>query len=144
MNPLIRSDKATMPFIARNYDKNPAAPLDKDKWVDDGKGNELGQCVSLVKFLIPELRGVSASHGWTKGLPAFGNGAIQPGTAIATFNAAGHYFGHAAIYVSQDAEGMTVIDQWVTPPAKAIGSRQLKADPKHTGKNNAKNYYVVE
>jgi hypothetical protein len=92
MNPLIRSDKATMPFIARNYDKNPAAPLDKDKWVDDGKGNELGQCVSLVKFLIPELRGVGASHGWTKGLPAFGNGAVQPGTAIATFNAAGHYF----------------------------------------------------
>ena len=30
------------------------------------------------------------------------------------------------------------------PLDKAIGSRQIKADPKHTGKNNAKSCYVVE
>jgi hypothetical protein len=30
------------------------------------------------------------------------------------------------------------------PLDKAIGSRQIRADPKHTGKNNAKSCYVVE
>jgi len=46
-----------------------------------------------------------------------------------TLNAAGHYFGHAATYVSQDAEGMTVIDRWMTSPAKAIYLDATETEP---------------
>lgn len=41
-----------------------------------------------------------------------GNFNLVPGTAIATFDANGHYNGHAAIYLGQDATGIKVVDQW--------------------------------
>jgi hypothetical protein len=67
-----------------------------------------------------------------------------PGTAIATFNEFGKYYGHAAIYVSQNGEGITVYDQWVALPGpKAVGPRTLRWGA-HGIANNGDNFYVVE
>ena len=60
-----------------------------------------------------------------------GDTALPPGTAIATFDATGRYANHshgnhAAIYLSQDASGIRVIDQWNRRNAQGkIVSQQL-------------------
>lgn len=79
---------------------------------------------------------------------------IEPGTAIATFDANGRYpmtdppGRHAAIYVSHDANGITVVDQWAggrvpkpTPGERVIAYR----GPALTDwQNNGDYYYVIE
>jgi hypothetical protein len=66
------------------------------------------------------------------------------GTVIATFNAAGTYEGHAAIYVSQTSDGVNVYDQYVTPPSpKAVGPRTLRWGAPGNS-NNGDKFYVVE
>jgi hypothetical protein len=71
-----------------------------------------------VKKVCPTLPETSL---WKKGLPVKDNKKISVGTVIATFNTAGKYEGHAAIYVSQDPTGISVYDQYVTPPSpKAV------------------------
>ncbi len=78
------------------------------------------ECVALVRALT----GAPPARTWSAGQPVRGN-AIQPGTAIATFDVAGHYSSstdgssHAAIFISQDETGITVFDQWRGHPAKA-------------------------
>ncbi|HKQ26685.1 MAG TPA: BPSL0067 family protein [Burkholderiales bacterium] len=68
----------------------------------------------------------------------------MPGTVIATFDSSGRYEGHAAIYVSQSAEGVSVYDQYVTPPTpKAFGPRLLRWGARGNS-NNGDNFYVVE
>lgn len=71
-----------------------------------------GQCVAFVQACA----GTPASSLWKAGVKVRG-GNIAIGTAIATFNTEGVYENkstgnHAAIYVSQDAKGITVWDQW--------------------------------
>jgi len=69
---------------------------------------------------------------------------IVAGTVIATFDANGHYKGHAAIYVSQDATGILVYDQYVTPPSpKPVGPRVLRWGAKGNS-NNGDNFHVVD
>lgn len=70
------------------------------------------QCVTLVKHYA----GARAASLWREGLAVKGNMTLKPGTAIATFvegkyqsNATGN---HAAFYVSQNANGIIVVDQW--------------------------------
>jgi hypothetical protein len=74
-----------------------------------------GQCVAYVEAAA----GAPLTSQWTQG--AVVRGADLPsGTAIATFvngsypNAATG--NHAAIYLSQDADGLNVWDQWVGQP----------------------------
>lgn len=71
-----------------------------------------GQCVALVK----EYAGAPASSMWRAGAAVRGDMMLKKGTAIATFvdgrypnNGTGN---HAALYVSQDAVGIWVVDQW--------------------------------
>ncbi len=146
-----------MPYVSANYANNALAPL--GKWTcaptsslapfDDvppaakTKGVDLcGQCVSYVKKVCPSL---PATTSWSKGLLVKNNTKILPGTVIATFNSAGKYEGHAAIYVSQSAGvGISVYDQYVTPPnPKAVGPRTLRWGA-HGISNNGDNFYVVE
>lgn len=128
-----------MAFISVNYDHNPAAHF--GQWV--GTPPYYGECVSYVKSVVPSL---PATSHWRKGPLVKGNLAILKGTVIATFNADGHYHGHAAIYESQELRGpvagINVVDQWITPPPKPIGRRMLRFGA-HGNSNNGDNFYVV-
>ncbi|OOG64541.1 CHAP domain-containing protein [Rhodanobacter sp. B04] len=145
-----------MAYTSINYASNLNAPVGKwvcaptsrlgpfDQAPMDGqtRGTDLcGQCVSYVKKVCPSL---PVTSQWRKGAAVRNNANIASGTVIATFNASGHYEGHAAIYVSQNAAGVLVYDQYVTPPSpKAIGPRVLRWGA-HGRSNNGDNFYVVE
>jgi hypothetical protein len=72
-----------------------------------------GQCVALVQHWA----GAPSTSTWTQGIKVKGNGhLIAKGTVIATF-VDGHYpnhasGNHAAIFLSEDANGIRVMDQW--------------------------------
>src|SRR5258708_3409608 len=76
-----------------------------------------GQCVAFVEA----ASGAPLTSSWNKGTKVRGN-AVQKGVAIATFDANGKYgnhtdgTSHAAIYISQDAVGIQVWDQWLAQP----------------------------
>lgn len=145
-----------MAYVATNYKTHPKAPV--GQWVcsptvtlgpfstaptDKAAGpNYCGQCVSYVKTVCPTL---PATGSWVKGDAVKDNKDILPGTVIATFDDKGKYLGHAAIYVSQNEEvGISVYDQWVTPPSpKAIGPRTIKWNGAGTV-NNGNCYFVVD
>lgn len=143
-------------YVSTNYKTNPAAPM--GQWVctrTSSKGpyettppsdvtgtpDFCGQCVSFITTVCPTIP-VNTSH-WKKGALAKGNKDIRSGTAIATFDSNGRYYGHAAIYDSQNTLGLTVIDQWVTPPAQPIHQRLLRFGA-HGNSNNGDNFYVIE
>ena len=145
-----------MPHISANYKTHPFAPT--GQWVctrtsklgpyashpaanTRSNPDYCGQCVSYVSTVCPTIP-VSTSS-WKKGVQVKGNTTIAEGTAIATFNAQGKYQGHAAIYVSQDQEGITVYDQWITGSGKAIGQRKLRFGA-HGVSNNGDGFHVVE
>lgn len=98
---------------------------------------------------------------WTRGVLVWHNKGLAHGTAIATFDAGGRYgnhldgSSHAAIYLSQDIHGITVLDQWMdvrTDPATKIKVRvpqnvhQRLIRPGHPGVkpvNDATKFYVI-
>jgi hypothetical protein len=91
----------------------------------DTKGAFIGvnqECVALVR----ELTNAPRSTTWRAGSTARGNQTLQPGMAIATFDADGHYSGHTAIYLGQDATGIFAYDQWRghAPSVRHIAFRQ--------------------
>jgi hypothetical protein len=125
----------SMPYVSQNYDSNPAAQL--GTWVGDPPYH--GQCVSYVKAVTPAL---PATSEWGKGDLVKGSLNLVKGTVIATFDADGHYFGHAAIYEGQTSKGINVVDQWITPPAQPIHRRLIRFGA-HGISNNGDNFYVV-
>ena len=127
-----------MPYVSNNYASNTNAPIDANTWV--GEAPYYGQCVSYVKFVTPEL---PQTPIWRKGSQVKGNFKILRGTVIATFDANNHYSGHAAIYEGQNAAGINVVDQWITPPAQPIHRRMLRFGA-HGNSNNGDNFFVVE
>ena len=108
--------------------------------VDDGKGNFKGECVSLVKKHIT----MPQTSKWRMGMLVRG-GKIKEGTVIATFFDGKSYKGHAAFYVSQDGDGITVVDQY--QGLQKIQTRKIrfkgKSDTKD-GVNDGDSYSVVE
>ncbi len=95
-----------------------------------------GQCVALVQA----ASGAPLTSFWRKG-PKIkpGSKKIPSGTAIATFNSKDLYANqatgnHAAIFVSVDANGIVVVDQWAS--LKAPARRTLKF---RGGKGSASN-----
>jgi hypothetical protein len=116
-------EKTHLAYVSGNYQNNPVAPIDVGKWVADPQGKEYGECVSYVKSVTA---GLPAARSWKKGVPVKGNPNIQPGTVIATFDTAGKYHGHAAIYESQDKDGLHVVDQWIFPPPKPVHRRLIR------------------
>jgi len=117
-------------------------PFDEVPEVADTKApNYCGQCVSYVKQVCPSL---PPTILWSQGAPVKGNTDISSGTVIATFNSAGKYWGHAAMYVSQDAAGIAVYDQYGAPPSpKEVGPRLLRFGASGDV-NNGDKFYVVE
>lgn len=146
-----------MPHIAVDYDKSTEAPV--GKWVcapgsdlgpfDEAptenllQPNYCGQCVSYVKRVCPSLRN-TATLNWKKGDLAKGNENIKQGTVIATFDKNDKYFGHAAVYVSQDKTALYVYDQYIYgSKPKGVGPRPLRF--KAVGAvNDGDLFYIVD
>lgn len=147
-----------MPYVSENYDNNRNAP--KDHYVCDPHSplgrtkfkksepptkeqqtapNYCGGCVAFVKQVCPQL---PQTKLWQQGVQVRGNPSIKPGTVIANF-VEGKFHGHAAIYVSQDPNGIHVYEQFIEPP-KPIGPRLIKWDPKQSAANDGNKFYIVE
>jgi hypothetical protein len=105
--------------------------------VDDLDNTELvgsHQCVALVEHYAK----APLTSMWREGKAVKANLSIAKGTAIATFvngKYPNHGHGnHAALYVSQDAGGIWVIDQWKGDPKKPqVSKRYIRSKGK--GKN---------
>lgn len=93
----------------------PYVAINPGKWLHPPQSVGDGQCVAYVQA----ASGAPATRFWTQGALVWGNSALDQGTAIATFDADGSYgnhldgTSHAAIYLSQGVEGITVLDQWI-------------------------------
>ena len=73
-----------------------------------------GQCAVLVQIYAK----APLTKAWKEGVKVKGNSTIKKGTAIATF-VNGKYpnkahGNHSAFYISQDATGIKVMDQWTS------------------------------
>lgn len=108
-------------------------------------------CVPLVQVYAK----APVTHLWKEGEKVLGNKTIKKGTAIATF-VNGKYGNlptgnHAALYISQDANGIWVMDQWKDDAAKPTVSKRYlsKKGTAANGSynnpsNNADAYSVIE
>jgi hypothetical protein len=102
-----------------------------------------GQCVAFVKA----ASGAPNTAAWAQGVQVRGNNPAS-GTAIATFDPDGTYgnhtdgTSHAAIYVSQDGNGLLVWDQWTGQPVhqRTIAFRGGVGKPVNDGDA----FYVIE
>ena len=109
------------------------------------------QCVALVQHYAK----VPHTSTWKEGKAVKGHLQIAKGTAIATF-VSGKYpnighGNHAALYISQDAGGIWVFDQWKGDPKKPkVSKRYLLSKGKgKDGKyvdpsNNADAFSTIE
>lgn len=109
------------------------------------------QCVALLQHYA----NLPHTSKWTAGDSVFGNQAILKGTAIATF-VDGSYKNlstgnHAAFYVSQDAKGIWIMDQWLSDTSKPkVSMRHIKPKGKNSDgtfvdpSNNADAYSIIE
>lgn len=102
-----------------------------------------GQCVALVQHWA----GAPTTATWQQGIKVKGNGSIiSRGTVIATM-VDGHYpnhahGNHAAIFLSEDANGIRVLDQWSghSPSERVIHYRGGQG----SASNDGDMFYVVE
>jgi len=84
-----------------------------------------GSCAGLVQWYTT----AGLAKTWKEGMVVKGSGSkIKKGTAVATF-VNGRYpnkpsGNHAALYISQDANGVYVMDQWKSKPT--IGKRLMR------------------
>jgi len=80
-----------------------------------------------------------------------GNVSITPGTVIATFDPDGHYGNHkdgrshAAVYLSQNAIGIQVLDQWKGNTVQPVHERTIRFKGGHGLKvDDGDQFYVVQ
>jgi len=113
---------------------------DVDAFMGTVVGN--GQCVAYVKATA----GCPATAQWAEGDKVKGND-IAKGTAIATFQN-GKYNNytdgrsHAAIYISQNTEGLLVHDQWT---GQAVHERRIRfKNGASTPNNDGDAFCVIE
>ncbi|MDX1959663.1 MAG: BPSL0067 family protein [Leptospiraceae bacterium] len=116
----------------------------KGKFVDS-KGKT--ECVVFVQ----QTTGAPITSKWTQGtqVKSLKEGEIERGTAIATFDENGKYptdsLGkHAAIYLSHNDSGITVLDQWNSQGE--VKQRLIRFNlPKETKRsNNGDVFFVIE
>ena len=106
------------------------------------------QCVALVQ----QTTTLPRTAEWKAGIKVKDAkaGDILRGTAIATFTAEGKYPSgdtpgrHAALYLSHDATGIKVIDQWVGKATPAERTIRYKGEATSGWQNNGDYYYVIE
>ena len=85
-----------------------------------------GECAGIVQWYTHA--GLAAT--WKQGIAVRGNGSkIRKGTAVATFVDGVYpnkpHGNHAALYISQDAKGVWVMDQWNAENKPTISKRQM-------------------
>lgn len=94
-----------------------------------------GQCPAICQ----SHGGMPHSSQWIEGPKVKGKTDLPSGTAIATFINGKYpsksHGNHVAIYISQDAKGITVFDQWVGRPAgyRVILFKKGSGDPSNDG-----------
>lgn len=104
-----------------------------------------GQCVAFVET----ASGAPPTSSWTQGAKVKG-AILAAGTAIATFGPEGKYTNrtdgssHAAIYVSQNAAGILVWDQWLGQPVHQRTIRFQGGAPGAKPVNDGDFFYVIE
>jgi hypothetical protein len=127
------------------------------KNVDDLQDHELvgnAECVDLIKKLAPGLKGLSTS-AWKEGATVVGSLAMEPGTAIATFESGRfpqrRHGQHAAFFVKREADAIWIMDQWRNDPRKPrISMRRVPRKGKRKDgsftdpSNNADAFSVIE
>jgi hypothetical protein len=105
-----------------------------------------GYCVDFVKAAAT----VPRTAAWQEGAAVRGNPNVARGTAIATFESDGSYTSesgnHAAIYLSQDDDGIWVYDQWQGQP---VHKRLIRFEGGSGAKwgsksNNGRRFAVIE
>lgn len=112
------------------------------------------QCVALVQ-MGPPAAGSSNPPGtssWRRGISVKSAPAntIQKGTVIATFTPAGTYPNkaegsrHAAVYISHDSKGITVIDQWDTKTTPSQRVLSFVGDDQPRAVDKGDQYFIVE
>ncbi len=120
------SRKSMIDFIAKYYALR--GPYIYSK-VEDLEGNPKvfsGSCAGIVQWYTT----AGLARNWRQGITVKGNGAqIKKGTAVATF-VDGFYpnkshGNHAALYISQDANGILVMDQWDAANKPTISARRM-------------------
>ena len=114
-------------IIAKNYEK-----------LTEPVGS--GSCAALVQHY-----GCNLAAKWRAGATVKGNSLIAKGTCVATFDDNGRYpnkptGNHAAIYISQDASGVRVYDQW---DEQSPHYRQMDFEPGRTNTSNNGNCLSV-
>ena len=111
----------------------------------DAQGNT--ECVTFAR----KDTGAMHTSTWNRGVQVKGAipGSILEGTVIATFDSTGRYptdgLGkHAASYLSHNAHGIEVYDQW--NKQGRVKKRRIRFDNSHAVKrsDNADTFYVVE
>lgn len=117
------------------------------------KADKVGsfQCVALVQHYAS----APVTSAWREGERVMGNKSLMPGTAIATFENGRYpnrpHGNHAAFYLSQLANGIYVVDQWVDMVRKPkISKRFIRCKGKSKSgtfidpSDNADAYSVIE
>jgi hypothetical protein len=105
-----------------------------------------GHCVPFVQ----EASGAPQTSLWKRGKRVRGDYGIRVGTAIATFSAEGRYTNsldgtsHAAMYVTQDAVGIQVWDQWKGQPVHKRWIRFQGGAPGVKPVNDGDAFYVID
>lgn len=114
-------------YVHLNYSLT--GPFVYDGDIDKFENHDLvgsHQCAALVQATMPIGQVVT----WREGIPVRGNGhLIKKGTAVATFED-GFYpnrdkHNHVAYYISQDSDGIVVMDQW-KGKEEGVTSRLMK------------------
>jgi hypothetical protein len=108
-----------------------------------GKAIGTGQCVAFVE---PAAQAPTTAS-WRQGALVAGTATLA-GTAIATFDPTGTYGNHtdgrshAAIYVSQNAAGLVVYDQWL---GQVVHERTIQfRHGSGQAVNDGNQFYVIE
>lgn len=148
INPHATKRSMNMPGVAfiEQY-KEFRAPL-KDMAKFEGKsigyGRFNGECAAGVQWAL-RMNGVmiGLTRTWRPGRKVRGNH-ISPGTAIASFRDGAYRNDHAAIFISQDENGLTVYDQF-NNPKKLWGQRVLRFETrrKNDRSNNGDFFYTI-
>jgi len=104
------------------------------------------ECVEFVR----QVTDLGPTSGWKPGAPVSDmKSSISSGTAIATFDDKGNYptdsLGrHAAIFLSRNSAGITVLDQWNSQGE--VKKRVIKfSQPANTKRsNNGDKFFVIK
>ncbi|CAL6051731.1 BPSL0067_family protein [Hexamita inflata] len=131
-------------IVSLNYYIADITPLENAATNNEWYGTESHECVALVKPWIPG----KTTKKWSRSDQVKGN-YVSEGTCIASFqySSSKRFFydgaigGHAAVFVSQNSQGITVYDQWRTQPCH---KRVIRFQGDGSKQNDGNEFYVIE